>query len=592
LSQRSMKVGTLERLRSALVRGELDAGYLCRFLLNRIEIDKSASLEGQLASGLALPTTNSVISHSTDLAPLSSFGLLGGIPFLAKDNFCIKSQNATTCASKALHNYSPPFNASVVQALLDAGAICLGKTNMDEFAMGSGSTDNTLHGPVVNPWSPSLPADPCIAGGSSGGSAAAVAAGLAPFALASDTGGSVRNPAALCGVVGLKPTYGLASRQGMIPLANIIDCPSIMATRVADVERVLSTWVKPGSAARRGDATLATIQPPLLPDSPRIGIPKEYYAPGMAPEVVDVWDQVASWLADDFKLSVESVSLPHTPIATAVYSVLCSVEVASNMARYDGLRYGLRAEPTLEIREALTQLNLDTSDGLAAGSRRLGFGEEVRNRILAGNFFLLRGQRHLHLDAARRLWRLIKNDYMEVNFLYSFIKSLIPDFTETMSGGRYTFNVTTIELEELIQYILVNSHTLQYVCALALEQMTQLCRMHSSTRRLLIFQVFTKVDFLLAPVTLRPAPNLHEFCQMDSRSRIAREDPCTVGVNLAGLPAISIPIKLSAEKRLPIGLQLIGPPWSEKDLLSLAGRIEEKADFPLLVDIPSLLDIK
>ncbi|EUB63358.1 Glutamyl-tRNA(Gln) amidotransferase subunit A [Echinococcus granulosus] len=512
-----MKVGTLERLRSALVRGKLDAGYLCRFLLNRIEIDKSASLEGRLASGLALPTTNSVISHSTELAPLSSFGLLGGIPFLAKDNFCIKSRNATTCASKALHNYSPPFNASVVQALLDAGAICLGKTNMDEFAMGSGSTDNTLHGPVVNPWSPSLPADPCIAGGSSGGSAAAVAAGLAPFALASDTGGSVRNPAALCGVVGLKPTYGLASRQGMIPLANIIDCPSIMATRVADVERVLSTWVQPGSAARRGDATLATIQPPLLPDSPRIGIPKEYYAPGMAPEVVDVWDQVASWLADDFKLSVESVSLPHTPIATAVYSVLCSVEVASNMARYDGLRYGLRAEPTLEIREALTELNLDTSDGLAAGSRRLGFGEEVRNRILAGNFFLLRGQRHLHLDAARRLWRLIKNDYMEV---------------------------------------------------------------------------FTKVDFLLAPVTLRPAPNLHEFCQMDSRSRIAREDPCTVGVNLAGLPAISIPIKLSAEKRLPIGLQLIGPPWSEKDLLSLAGRIEEKADFPLLVDIPSLLDIK
>ncbi|KAL5970231.1 Glutamyl-tRNA Gln amidotransferase subunit A mitochondrial [Taenia solium] len=512
-----MKVGTLERLQRAMVTGKLDAGYLCRFLLNRIEIDRSASLRGQSTSGLALPATNSVIGYSTRFVPLSSSGLLNGIPFLAKDNFCVRGLNATTCASKALHNYSPPFNASVVQALLDAGAVCLGKTNMDEFAMGSGSTDNTLHGPVVNPWSPSSSDDLCIAGGSSGGSAAAVAAGLAPFALASDTGGSVRNPAALCGVVGLKPTYGLASRQGMIPLANIIDCPSITATRVADVRKVLATWVQLGSAARHGDATLATIQPPFLPSSSRIGIPKEYYVPGMASEVVEIWDQVASWLADDFKLPVESVSLPHTPTATAVYSVLCSVEVASNMARYDGLRYGLRAEPTPEMREALTQLNLDTSDGLAAGSRQLGFGEEVRNRILAGNFFLLRGQRHLHLDAARRLWRLIKNDYVEV---------------------------------------------------------------------------FTKVDFLLAPVTLRPAHNLREFCHLDSRSRIAREDPCTVGVNLAGLPAISIPIKLSAQKRLPIGLQLIGPPWSEGDLILLAGRIEEKADFPLLVDIPSLLDIE
>ena len=204
---------------------------------------------------------------------------------------------------------------------------------MDEFAMGSGSTENALHGCVVNPWSPNDGTGPHIAGGSSGGSTAAVAAGFAPFALASDTGGSVRNPAALCGVVGLKPTYGLVSRCGMIPLANVLDCPSITATLVADVAKVLAIWTQDDNPARGGDATLSIIRQPTLPDTPRIGIPREYHAPGMTSEVVETWDEVASWLADDFKLPVEVVSLPHTPIATAVYSVLCSAEVASNMAR-------------------------------------------------------------------------------------------------------------------------------------------------------------------------------------------------------------------------------------------------------------------
>ncbi|KAM3173360.1 hypothetical protein ACTXT7_012651 [Hymenolepis weldensis] len=495
-----MKVGSIERL---------------RFLQNRIKNDCSASAENLFSSDLNLPATNSVICRITDPPQNLTSGPLSGIPFLAKDNFCLKGPIPTTCASKSLHNFSSPYNASVIQALLDAGGICMGKTNMDEFAMGSGSTENPLSGPVVNPWSPKW--DPRIAGGSSGGSAAAIAAGLAPFALASDTGGSVRNPASLCGVVGFKPTYGLVSRQGMIPLANVFDCPSIIATRVADVAEVLSVWLQTGSAARKLDATLAKIQKRSPSKSPRIGIPMEYYAPGMAVEVERVWDEVARWLADDFKLNVKCVSLPHTPMATAVYSVLCAVEVASNMARYDGLRYGLRAEPSDRLQKSLAKLNLDTADGLMAASRQMGFGDEVRNRILAGNFFLLRGQKHRHLDSARRLWRCVKDDYTKV---------------------------------------------------------------------------FTEVDFLLAPVSLHPAPNLEEYQKLDSRSRIAREDPCTVGVNLAGLPAIAIPIKLSAEYRLPIGIQLIGPPWSEKELINLAGRIEERADFPLLVDIPSLLNIE
>lgn len=215
----------------------------------------------------------------------------------------------------------------------------MGKTNMDEFAMGSASIENELTGPVVNPWSTNS-SELRIAGGSSGGSAAAVAAGFAPFALASDTGGSARHPASLCGVVGLKPTYGLASRSGMIPLANIFDCPSLIAARVADVRQVLLEWV---THARTQDATLT--YPPgnksineelrevnLLQDV-RIGIPAEYHSPGLSYEIAAVWDMVAGWFDDSNKCVVKSVSLPHMPIATAVYSVLCAVEVASNMTR-------------------------------------------------------------------------------------------------------------------------------------------------------------------------------------------------------------------------------------------------------------------
>ncbi|VDO10023.1 unnamed protein product [Rodentolepis nana] len=326
-----MKIGSIERLRRAMRSGNLDPLHLCMFLRNRIKADCSASAKNLFASDLNLPSMNSVISQITDLPQNRTHGPLSGIPFLAKDNFCLKDAIPTTCASKSLHNFLSPYNASVIQALLDAGGICLGKTNMDEFAMGSGSIENPLSGPVVNPWSSKW--DARIAGGSSGGSAAAVAGGLAPFALASDTGGSVRNPASLCGVVGFKPTYGLVSRLGMIPLANIFDCPSIVAARVADVEEVLSVWLQTDSAARKLDATLARIQNRSSPQSPRIGIPREYYAPGMVVEVVGIWEEVARWLADDFKMNVKCVSLPHTPVATAVYSVLCAVEVASNMAR-------------------------------------------------------------------------------------------------------------------------------------------------------------------------------------------------------------------------------------------------------------------
>lgn len=239
--------------------------------------------------------------------------------------------------------------------LSNVGAYVLGKTNLDEFAMGCGSTDSALIGPVINPWS-SRQTKPnqslAIAGGSSGGSAAAVAAGLSPVALASDTGGSARIPAAYCGVVGLKPTYGLIPRHGLIPLTNSLDVPAVISTSVADVSAILAAWLNPSyqpivpldstfvpfdfsHLKRYRELLLQLANGPVPVQLPklRIGIPTEYHIPGLDPSVAQVWDQVAGWLSDELKCFVRMVRLPHTPMATSVYSVLCSTEVASNMAR-------------------------------------------------------------------------------------------------------------------------------------------------------------------------------------------------------------------------------------------------------------------
>ncbi|KAG0431151.1 hypothetical protein HPB47_022036 [Ixodes persulcatus] len=426
-------------------------------------------------------------------------GSLDGVPVAVKDNFCMTDVR-TTCGSRMLANFHPPYTATVVERLQSEGAVVLGKTNMDEFGMGSGATDSAF-GPTKNPWKNAGEAadDWYITGGSSGGSAVAVATGCSFGALGSDTGGSTRNPASRCGVVGLKPTYGALSRHGLIPLTNSMDVPGILAKCVDDAAVLLSATV----CADPNDSTSVSV-----PDSVRhlklagepslkgvkIGVPKEYHCPGMCPEVVDLWRDVADRLAA-LGAVVSSVSLPHSRYSTECYSVLNCCEVASNFARYDGLEYGHRASDD------------SSTDALYAASRHEGLNEVVRGRILAGNYFLLRANYEKYFTKALQVRRLISDD-----------------FTKVFASG---------------------------------------------------------VELLLTPVTLTAALRHSEWTLKDNRERASVEDFCTQPVNMAGLPAVSVPCRLSREG-LPLSLQLVGPKFSEAAMLAAAKRLELELSFPRL----------
>ncbi|XP_010002166.1 PREDICTED: glutamyl-tRNA(Gln) amidotransferase subunit A, mitochondrial [Chaetura pelagica] len=344
-------------------------------------------------------------------------GPLDGIPVAVKDNFNTAGIE-TTCASNMLKGYIPPYNATVVQKLLDQGAVLLGKTNLDEFAMGSGSTDGVF-GPVRNPWSysrqykeKSMPGSHSkdedsnwvITGGSSGGSAAAVSSFTCFAALGSDTGGSTRNPAAHCGVVGLKPTYGLISRHGLIPLVNSMDVPGILTRCVDDAALVLGLLA--GHDPRDSTTIQDDFKPfelPNLTDVSKlsIGIPKEYHVPELSSEILAVWSKAAD-LFKNAGAKVIEVSLPHTCYSIVCYHVLCTAEVASNMARFDGLEYGHRSA-----------MNKST-ESMYAATRREGFNDVVRGRILSGNYFLLKQNYEDYFLKAQKVRRLIADDFRKV----------------------------------------------------------------------------------------------------------------------------------------------------------------------------------
>ncbi|CAB0013961.1 unnamed protein product [Nesidiocoris tenuis] len=345
------------------------------------------------------------------LYSIFSDGRLSGTTVAVKDNFCT-TDFKTTCASKMLSDYKPGYDATVVRKLKDEGAVILGKTNLDEFAMGSGTVDS-LYGPTKNVWGSTLPyriggksrkKKPSwrISGGSSGGSAVAVASGCCRIGLGSDTGGSTRNPASYCGVVGFKPTYSSVSRHGLIPLVNSMDVPGIISRTVEDA--ALTFNVLCGLDVY--DSTTVNVSPAKLSEnlnlsSLKVGIPREYHCKGLSPEVLAIWKSTAR-LLQEAGARVSQVSMPHTSASIACYSVLNQCEVASNMARFDGLRYGHRSKQGKSTEE------------LYALSRSEGFGLVVRGRILAGNFFLLLRNYDRYYGKAMKVRRLICEDFKKV----------------------------------------------------------------------------------------------------------------------------------------------------------------------------------
>jgi aspartyl-tRNA(Asn)/glutamyl-tRNA(Gln) amidotransferase subunit A len=369
-------IGNGEITARRAVESSLDAAEKLNESLNAfLEIDLSGAL--QRAGSI------------TDQA-----GVLAGIPIAIKDNICVRGLQAS-CGSRILGDYHPPYNATVIERLLNAGAVVVGKTNCDEFAMGS-SNENSAFGPVKNPWDTLR-----VPGGSSGGSAAAVAAGIVPVALGSDTGGSVRQPASLCGVFGLKPTYGRNSRYGLVAFASSLDQVGIFARTTADVARVL------GIIAGRDphDATTADVSVPdytaELKDEikgARIGFPRALFGAGLDAEVRTSVEAVVD-VYRDLGAEIVDIELPHAQYSIAVYYIIATAEASSNLARFDGVRYGFRAEDAPELREMYRK------------TREEGFGPEVKRRIMLGTYVLSAGYYDAYYRKAQQVRSLLKEDF-------------------------------------------------------------------------------------------------------------------------------------------------------------------------------------
>lgn len=328
-------------------------------------------------------------------AAARSHAPLAGIPFAHKDIFCTKGIR-TTCASRMLANFVPPYDAGVVERLAQAGAVSIGKTNMDEFAMGS-SNENSAYGPAANPWDTAR-----VPGGSSGGSAAAVAAGIVPFATGTDTGGSIRQPAAFCGITGLKPSYGRVSRYGMVAYASSLDCAGVLARSAADCAQVFGAMAgfdsrDATSVDRPLDDIAAALQQPLA--GLRIGVAREYFGSGVQDGVAAAVHAALQELQRQGAQLVD-ISLPSAHHAIAAYYVIAPAEASSNLARYDGVRYGHRSADARSL------------DDLYARSRAEGFGGEVKRRILVGTYALSAGYYDAYYLRAQKVRRLIAGDFL------------------------------------------------------------------------------------------------------------------------------------------------------------------------------------
>ncbi len=416
---------------------------------------------------------------------------LCGIPLGIKDLFCTKGVESQA-GSRILENFKPEYESTVSQNLLDSGTVMLGKLNMDEFAMGS-SNETSIYGNAINPWK--IDDRRLTPGGSSGGSAAAVAADLCLGATGTDTGGSIRQPAAFTGIVGVKPTYGRCSRWGVIAFASSLDQAGPMTKTVRDGAIMLEAMA--GNDPK--DSTSANIEVPnfeamLTGDikGKRIGIPKEYRLDGMPSEIEKLWSDGTEMLRQA-GAKIENISLPHTKYALPAYYVIAPAEASSNLARYDGVRYGRRAA-------------LSSGDGINEmyeKTRAEGFGSEVKRRVMIGTYVLSAGFYDAYYNRARKVRALIKRD-----------------FDEVFADG---------------------------------------------------------VDAILTPTTPSSAFGLGEMSDADP-VQMYLNDVFTVTVNLAGLPGVSVPTGVD-KSGLPLGLQVIGRPWEEGDMLNIAYSLEQSAGF-------------
>lgn len=473
-----------------------------RDLLQSKDITSVELTEACLRAAEGGGTLNAVVHHTPELAldqaaaadsrlAQGNAPAMCGLPIGIKDLFCTKGV-PSQAASRILDGFRPEYESTVSQNLFDAGAVMIGKLNMDEFAMGS-SNETSIYGNAVNPWK--LDDKQLTPGGSSGGSAAAVAADLCLAATGTDTGGSIRQPAAFAGIVGIKPTYGRCSRWGIVAFASSLDQAGPMTKSVRDAAIMLEAMCSHDPK----DSTSAELEVPNFEElltgdirGKKIGIPKEYRLDGMPDEIEKLWTDGAAMLREAGAEMID-VTLPHTKYALPAYYVIAPAEASSNLARYDGVRFGRRAQ-------------LDAGDGITEmyeKSRAEGFGAEVQRRIMIGTYVLSAGFYDAYYNRARRVRALIKKDFEDV-----------------FASG---------------------------------------------------------VDAILTPTTPSAAFGLGDMAEVDP-VQMYLNDVFTVTVNLAGLPGISVPAGLDGQG-LPLGLQLIGKPWQEGDLLNTAYALENAAGF-------------
>ena len=464
-----------------LVNKEITAVALTEDVLKRID-----EVEGDVKAYLTITRDEALAQAKAvdeKIAKGETISFREGIPGAIKDNICTKGIK-TTCASKILENFVPPYDATAMTKIKAQNPVILGKVNMDEFAMG-GSTENSAYHPTCNPWNTD-----CVPGGSSGGSAASVAAGTSIWARGSDTGGSIRQPASFCGVVGLKPTYGRVSRYGLVAYASSLDQIGPVTRDVTDCANILNIICghdemdSTSSEAEVPDFTKALVEDVK---GLKIGLPKEYFVDGMDPEV-EKTVRAAIEKYKELGAEIVDISLPHTKYAISAYYLIAPAEAATNLQRYDGVSYGERVES-------------DDLVGMMTKTRTEKFGEEVKRRIVIGNYALSAGYYDAYYLKAMKVRTLVQQDYTEA---------------------------------------------------------------------------FKKVDVIMAPTAPTPAFKIGEM--ISDPLQMYLQDACTVPLNLAGLPGMSIPCGYSASG-MPIGLQIIGKALDEETIIRAAYTYEQSQNY-------------